>query len=295
MIEIKNLTKRFDKVVAVNNISATIPEGTICGLAGSNGSGKSTLLRMLSGVYEPNEGAIIIDGELGFENISVKGKSYYVPDYPYYPNGATLKKMSKYLREIYPNWDEEYYKMLCHYFPVGERKRIITMSKGMQRQASLILALATRPKYLYLDEIFDGLDPVIRQTLKKLLVENVADNNMTVVIASHNLREFNDICDSMLLLHQGEVVRCGGVDEMKSSACRVQIAFKEDVQPEIFDCIKLRNFSQNGRVFSFIALGDEEEIREKLNNLNPVFMDILPLTLEEAFINEMEGVGYEVI
>lgn len=295
MIELVNLTKKFDKTVAINNISATIPTATVCGLAGSNGSGKSTLLRLISGVYEPDEGEVIVDGVNSFENIDIKGISYYVSDYPYFSNGATLAKMANYLRNIYPNWDEEYYNLLCTYFPLNRRQRIITMSKGMQRQASLILGFATRPKYLYLDEIFDGLDPVIRQTLKKLIVENVSDNNTTVIIASHNLREFNDICDSMLLLHNGEIVRNGEVDEIKSSACRVQIAFNENVDPAIFNGMNLRKFTQNGRLFSFVALGDEEEIRWKLESMNPVFVELLPLTLEEAFINEMEGVGYEVI
>ena len=295
MIEIKGLTKRFDKITAVNNISATIQTGTICGLAGSNGSGKSTLLRMLSGVYEPDEGSIIVDGELNFENISVKGKSYYVSDYPFFSNGATLTKLASYLKNIYPNWDNEYYYNLCKIFRVNPKGKVINMNKGLQRQVAIILAFSTRPKYLYLDEIFDGLDPVIRQSLKKLIVENVADNNMTVIISSHNLREFNDICDSMLLLHQGEIVRCGGVEDMKSRAFRVQIAFNDEMSLDLFKGMDIRNMNQNGRLFSFIALGDEQDIGNHLQSFKPAFMEMLPLTLEEAFINEMEGVGYEVI
>lgn len=292
MIEIKNLTKKFPKVVAVNNLSAVIKEGTICGLAGSNGSGKSTLLRMLSGVYEPDGGKIIIDGDNAFENIAIKEKCCYIPDYPYFANNATLTKMSKYLSKIYPSWDSEYYKVLCGYFPINPGYKIINMSKGMQRQAALILAFATRPKYLFLDEIFDGLDPVIRQTLKRIIIENVTDNNMTAIIASHNLREFDDICDTMMLLHRGELVKNSDVETMKSNAFRVQIAFNRDCTNDIFAGMSTRNIMKNGRYFTLIAEGDEEEITKRLTLIEPVFLEILPLTLEEVFINEMGGAGY---
>ncbi len=292
MIEIKSLTKKFPKVVAVNNLSAVIKEGTICGLAGSNGSGKSTLLRMLSGVYEPDNGKVIIDGKNAFENIDIKGKCCYIPDYPYFANNATLTKMSKYLSKIYPNWDSEYYKVLCNYFPINPGYKIINMSKGMQRQAALILAFATKPKYLFLDEIFDGLDPVIRQTLKKVIIENVTDNNMTAIIASHNLREFDDICDTMMLLHRGELVKNSDVESMKSRAFRVQIAFNRDCTNDIFAGMSTRNIMKNGRYFTLIAEGDEEEITKRLTLLEPAFLEILPLTLEEVFINEMGGAGY---
>ncbi|MCH5202773.1 MAG: ABC transporter ATP-binding protein [Oscillospiraceae bacterium] len=294
MIELKNLTKRFDKLVAVNNVNATIKDGTICGLAGSNGSGKSTMLRMLSGVYQPDDGVILIDGENAFENMNVKSRCYYISDYPFFSNNATLKKLSLILKKIYPNWDQEYYNKLCEYFPIDPKGKIINMSKGMQRQAALILAFATKPKYLFLDEIFDGLDPVIRQTLKKLIIENVTDNNMTAVIASHNLREFDDICDTMILIHNGDIVANTKVEEMKTKSFKIQIAFSQDVTAEIFADMDTKNIMQKGRYFTLIASGDEQEINRKLMEKNPAFVEMLPLTLEEVFINEMGGAGYEV-
>lgn len=293
MIDIVNLTKTFEENVALNNISATIPDGMICGLAGSNGSGKSTLLRLLCGVYQPDGGEIVIDKENSFENIKIKGECYYISDYPFFSNGATVNKIAGYLSQIYPNWDDEYFKRMCKCFPINPMGKIINMSKGMQRQAALILAFSTRPKYLFLDEIFDGLDPVIRQTLKKLVIENVCENNMTAVIASHNLREFDDICDMMILLHNGSVVKDADVDNLKSSAFKIQVAFNDEVTPEIFKSIPVRNLVQRGRYFTFIAEGEEDALKSSLAVLNPVFVEIMPLTLEEIFINEMGGVGYE--
>jgi ABC-2 type transport system ATP-binding protein len=294
MIEINNLTKRFGDNIAVNSVTATINSGTVCGLAGSNGSGKSTLLRTLSGVFQPDGGEILIDGESSFENINVKSKCYYISDYPYFSNSATLSKLAGYISKIYPNWDNAYYEELRQAFPISNTARIINMSKGMQRQVALTLAFATRPKYLFLDEIFDGLDPVIRQVLKRLIIENVMDNNMTAVIASHNLREFDDICDTMILLHNGQIVKNNNVDLMKSNSFRVQIAFNEEVPLEIFKDINVKSLEQKGKFFTFIACGDEEDVTQGLQSLNPAFLDIIPLTLEEVFINEMGNVGYRV-
>lgn len=163
MIEIKNLTKKFDSNVALNRMNCYISEGTIFGLAGSNGSGKSTLLRTLSGVYEPDEGQVIIDGEPAFDNHKIKERCYYIADYPFFFNDSTVENMGKLLKNIYSTWDQQRFEELCEMFPIERKKKIINMSKGMQRQASLILAFAAKPKYLFLDEIFDGLDPLIKK------------------------------------------------------------------------------------------------------------------------------------
>ena len=178
MIEFKNLTKRFDTVTAVDNLCLDIKQGTVLGLVGSNGSGKSTLLRMLSGVFAPDEGEILLDGESLFDNPAAKGKCYFIPDFPYFYNSSTIENTAALLRDIYPNWSEFQYEKYCSMFPIDRNGRIINMSKGMQRQAALILALSTCPDYLFLDEIFDGLDPVVRHLLKKILIEHVLEHGM---------------------------------------------------------------------------------------------------------------------
>ncbi|MFQ9516098.1 MAG: ABC transporter ATP-binding protein [Eubacterium sp.] len=292
MIEIKNLTKRFDTTIALNNMNCSISEGTIFGLAGSNGSGKSTLLRTLSGVYEADGGEIIIDGQKAFDNHNIKEQCYYIADYPYFFNDSTVENLAKLFRNIYSTWDEERFCQLCGMFPIETNKKIINMSKGMQRQASLILGFATRPKYLFLDEIFDGLDPVIRKTLKKLIIEDVTDNNMTCIIASHNLREIDDICDRIVLLHNGELVTNTETDVLKNKLHKIQLALTETPDGDIFNGLDAQIISQVGSYYCLMVRGDIDEIMERLNALNPAFIESIPSTLEEVFINEMEDAGY---
>lgn len=292
MIEIKNLTKRFDTTVALNNMNCTISEGTIFGLAGSNGSGKSTLLRTLSGVYEADGGEIIIDSESAFDNHAIKERCYYIADYPYFFNDSTVENLAKFMRKIYSNWSEERFKQLCQLFPIETNEKIINMSKGMQRQASLILAFATRPKYLFLDEIFDGLDPVIRRTLKTLIIQDVTDNDMTYIIASHNLREIDDICDKIVILHKGSLLTNTDTDVLKDKVHKIQLAFHEKQAEDVFAGLDVQIISNTGNYYSLMVRGNKMEVMEKLQALNPAFLEVLPSTLEEVFINEMEGAGY---
>lgn len=292
MIEIKNLTKKFDTTVALDNMNCTISEGTIFGLSGSNGSGKSTLLRTLAGVYEPDGGEVLIDGQKAFDNHEVKARCYFIADYPYFFNDSTVERLAVLLRNIYPAWSEERFRQLCQKFPIETNKKIINMSKGIQRQASLILAFATRPKYLFLDEIFDGLDPVIRKTLKTLIIEDVTDNNMTCIIASHNLREVDDICDKIVLLHKGSLLTNTDTDVLKDRVHKIQIAFNETPEGNIFEGMDVQILSHVGNYYSLMVKGNKLEIMEQLNSLKPAFLELLPSTLEEVFINEMEGAGY---
>lgn len=294
MIEIRNVTKSFGKVKALDSLSLDVQEGTVFGLVGSNGSGKSTLLRIINGVFQSDGGEVLIDGENTFENCKVKGRCFFVSDFPYFYNYSTIENTSYIYRRVYPHWDESYFKSLCTTFPLDTKQRIINMSKGMQRQAALILALSTRPKYLFLDEIFDGLDPVVRQLVKRLLITNVTDNNTTVMIASHNLRELEDVCDHIGFLHRGRIIKESELDDMKLGVHRVQIAFSSDVETDIFDGFDIVNLKRQGNLFNVTIRGEESEFMPRLKELDPAFLESLPLTLEEAFINEMEGAGYDI-
>ncbi|MBQ5398325.1 MAG: ABC transporter ATP-binding protein [Ruminococcus sp.] len=294
MIEIKNVSKSFGKTAALDNLSFCVEEGSVFGLVGSNGAGKSTLLRIIGGVFRAESGEALVDGENSFENTSVKNKLFFVPDYPYFFNNSTVRNLAALYRGIYRNWDEEYFEKLLNIFPIKKNDKIINMSKGMQRQAALILALSTRPKYLLLDEIFDGLDPVVRQLVKRLIITNVTDNGMTAIIASHNLRELEDICDHVGLLHKGEIVLEKELDELKLGIHKVQIAFKGDVDEAFLDEFDVINKNRQGNLFQLTIRGEESELMPRLEALEPAFVEALPLTLEEVFINEMEGVGYEI-
>lgn len=293
MIELVGVTKKFGALAALDDVSLTVGNGSILGLVGSNGSGKSTMLRIISGVYETEEGAVMIDGEDVFDNINVKNKTCFVSDYPYFYNDSTIHNTADLYRRIYNGWSEEKYYKLCSLFPVNTHQRIVNMSKGMQRQAAIILALSCCPKYLLLDEIFDGLDPVIRMLVKKLIIEDVT-NGTSVVISSHNLRELEDLCDHIALLHRGKVLFNNELDETKMGITKVQTAFDRQLTAEETEQFEILNSNVHGHLYSFIIRGRQQEVLAKFQQLNPLFVEALPLTLEEVFIYEMEVAGYDV-
>lgn len=295
MIEIKNLSKAFDKNYALKKLNFQVGDGSVFALVGSNGSGKSTLLRTVSGVYEPTAGEVLVDGKPIFENPQLKDKVYFVADVPFFYNGTTLDNASNLLSKIYSGWSEETYLRLCSIFPIDRRGKLINMSKGMQRQASLILALSAKPKYLLLDEIFDGLDPVIRRLVKQLIISDVSDRGMSVIIASHNMRELEDICDHIAFLRRGTLVVEDDVDEIKTQVHKFQAAFnKEFDQEKIIGGLELLGFKRSGNLISFTAKGNKEDIEKIIREQEPVFMEALPLTLEEIFMCEMEVAGYDI-
>ncbi len=295
MIELNKLTKKFDKVTAVDNMSLSVSTGSVVGLVGSNGSGKSTLLRLLAGVYQPNSGEVLIDGQKLFDNPAAKGQCYFIPDFPYFYNNSTINNTAFLYRKLYPNWSEEQFARFCTVFPIDSNARIINMSKGMQRQAALILALSTCPRYLFLDEIFDGLDPVVRHLLKKILIDHVAEHNMTVIIASHNLRELEDLCDRICLMHRGQMLMERDIDSLRMCFRKVQVAFSQvPDKPNIFEGINVINVWRNGNVFNVTIRGTEDDFMPQLHALNPAYISAMPLTLEEIFISEMGAAGYDI-
>ncbi len=295
MIEIKNLSKAFEKNFALKKLNFQVGDGSVFALVGSNGSGKSTLLRTISGVYQPTAGDVLIDGKPIFENPQLKDQVYFVADVPFFYNGTTLDNASNLLSKIYSGWSEETYLRLCSIFPIDRRGKLINMSKGMQRQASLILALSAKPKYLLLDEIFDGLDPVIRRLVKQLIINDVSDRGMSVIIASHNMRELEDICDHIAFLHRGNLVVEDDVDEIKTQIHKFHAAFDRDFdQNEIIGGLEILNIKRSGNLISFTAKGNKEDIEKIIKAQEPIFMESLPLTLEEIFMCEMEVAGYDI-
>lgn len=293
MIEISGLTKKFDKITALDALDLTVQNGSVTGLIGSNGGGKSTLLRILAGVFRPDSGSVLIDGERPFDNPKIKGNCYFVSDYPFFYSDSTLSNTAALYRRLYPHWSEEEFERCCAMFPIDRKQKILNMSKGMQRQAALIIALSTSPKYLFLDEIFDGLDAVVRLVLKRLLAERVDAQQLTVVIASHNLRELEDLCDNICLLHRGKVVVERDIDVLRENYRKVQIGFSQPQEDTIFDNVPVVGVWRSGNVFNLTLKGKEEDFMPQLEALQPAFISAMPLTLEEVFISEMEAAGYD--
>lgn len=294
MIKATNLVKRFDELTALDSLNTVIEDGCICGLVGSNGAGKSTLLRLIAGVYQPTEGRITVDEQDIYENMAVKQQIYFVPDDLYFLPGSTMDDMAKYLKNMYVNWNQQRYEELLTKFPMKRNTRLHNSSKGMRRQAALILALSCQPKYLLLDEAFDGLDPVLRLALRKIMADDVMQRGMSVLIASHNLRELEDVCDQVGLLHQGHILFQRELNDLKLGFCKVQAAFRPMIPEEVLrkelDVLKLEI---SGSMVSIVARGTVEEVSEKLEKHQPLFCEAVPMMLEEIFIYEMEAVGYD--
>lgn len=292
MITIQNVTKKFGAFTALDQLSLDIQSGCIYGLVGPNGSGKSTLMRLIAGVYQADNGQVLVDGKPAWENVEMKDQVFYLSDDLYFPPKSTTEDLLSFYKGMYSSYDEDLAVQLRSVFPIDTTKRLNTFSKGMRRQAALMAALACCPRYLLLDEAFDGLDPVIRLLIKKLMAQQIADRNMTVVITSHNLRELEDLCDHIGLLHKGSVLFEKEIDNLKLGLCKVQAVFTQPVDWEASG-LELLQVQQKGSMVSLLVRGDGESALEVVNKYGPVFAEALPLTLEEIFIGEMEAVGYD--
>ena len=292
MIKVKDLTKRFEDFTALNQISCTIPHGCIYGLVGSNGAGKSTFLRLVTGVYRPDAGQVEMDGAPVYENPAVKSQIAYVPDDLYFLGGASMDRMAQLYEAVYPEFNRNRYRYLTENFGLNPKKPVHNFSKGMKRQAAIVLSLSAHPRYLFFDETFDGLDPVMRNLVKSLICEDVLERQATAIITSHSLRELEDICDQLALLHQGGLVLESDVQNLKTSLFKVQVAFHQDYNEKLFEGVELLHYSKRGSVANLIVRGQQEETVAKIAALHPVLLDVLPLTLEEVFTYEMEALGY---
>lgn len=294
MIQVLSVSKAFPGVKALDNLSCSIKKGSIYGLIGSNGSGKSTLLRLLSGIYKPDCGVIKIDDQPVFENIYNKGRTFFLSDEPYFLPNYSIKDMARYYKIFYPNWSDERFRELCDIFKLPIKRPIKNFSKGMQKQAAILLGMSTMPDYYFFDETFDGLDPVMRHLVKRLLMEEIAEREVTVIMTSHNLRELEDMCDHVGLLHKGRIIFERDIDDMRLSIHKIQMALKTPPAKEAFDDIEYLHFEQRGSVTLIIVRGDENAVMERMRKFSPAILEIIPLTLEEVFIYEMEVAGYDL-
>lgn len=294
MIKIQNVTKRFERDVVLNNVDMTIRKGSIYGLLGSNGAGKTTLLKIMAGIIQQDNGDMLIEDQKVYENITLKERMVFIPDALYFFSQYTVKQMASFYRNFYSSWNESRFQQMKQLLDLDVNGKIHRFSKGMQRQVAFWLALCAMPDYLILDEPFDGLDPVIRKKIKTWMIQDVADREMTVVISSHNLREVEDICDAIGILHRGKLMLEKDLDDLKTDIHKVQLAFRDEDPEEIFKDFDVMHTEKRGSVSLYIIKGDYEAIEQEVEFYQPVVFDILPLTLEEIFVYEMEGAGYAI-
>ncbi len=294
MIQVKDVTKKFHGFQALDHVSLHVPKGAIYGLVGPNGAGKSTLLRHITGVYRPDSGIVLVDGQAVWDNAAVKSQMAYIPDDLFYFLQANTLDIKKFYQGIFPKFNSDLFEKMREFFPAIDVKRNIRkLSKGMQKQVAFWIAICCMPKLMILDEPIDGLDPVMRRQIWGLILSEVAEQETTVLISSHNLRELEDICDHVGIMHQGKVLLERTLSDLQSNVSKIQVAFQEGMPalPENFEILHMSNV---GRVYTLIVKGDPGEARAKLDTMNPMLIDVVPLSLEEIFIYEMGGANYEI-
>lgn len=294
MIEVKSLTKKYDGFIAVDRLDLTINEAEVFGLIGTNGAGKSTLLKMVSGIIRPDEGSLMVDGEEIFENIAQKQKIFYISDEQHFFANAKPGEMAVFYSRVYESFDTEMFRKLMTAFELPAEKKINTYSKGMKKLLSVLLGISSKTKYLLCDETFDGLDPVMRQAVKSLLAGEMEDRGLTPVIASHNLRELEDICDHVGLLHKGGILLSKDLDDMKLNIHKIQCVLRPGMNEEDINDLDIIAKDRRGSLLTLTVRGIEEEINSIMQQLDPVFYELVPLTLEEIFICETEVKGYDI-
>jgi len=292
MIVARKLTKRFGEVEALVNLNCNIPQGCIYGMVGANGAGKSTFLRLCNGVYQPDEGSVSINGGGVFDSPSVKEHCVFVPDELYFLPQSNMLRMAKLYEAMYPRFSWERFDDLTGTFRLDRTRTLNTFSKGMRRQVATILALSSMTDYVFFDETFDGLDPVMRNLVKSTLYDDVLERGCTAVITSHSLRELEDTCDQLALLYQGGVVFESDVQNLKTSLFKVQVAFSDEYDASRFDGLDILSFSKQGSVANMIVKGERDRSRALIAKMDPLLLEVLPLTLEEVFLYEMESLGY---
>lgn len=295
MIEISQVSKNFESIKALNQVTASIKEGSVYGIVGTNGAGKSTLLRVMAGIIKADEGMVSVDGMEVFENVKAKERICFIPDTPYYFANARIKDMMEYYCIMYPEFRRDKFRNYCQKFDLNLNRKLSTFSKGMKKQVSVLLGICANTRYLFCDETFDGLDPVVRQAVKSIFIDEIMNREFTPVIASHNLREMEDLCDHVGLLHKGGILFSKDLDEMKTDIHKVQYVIMEPAMEErLIGELEVLKREQRGQLSCITVRGSEEEILMAIESKKPLYYEILPLSLEEIFISETEVVGYDI-
>lgn len=293
MIQVNSLVKTFDGFKALDSLNLHVEEGSVYGLIGPNGAGKTTIIKHLAGIYTQDSGDIKINGEGVFENNNIKKDMALISDDLFFFSTYSILETAKYYSQIYPNWNWERFESLKSIFKIDVSRRVRRLSKGMQKQVAFWLSICAMPKIMLLDEPVDGLDPVMRRNVWRLMLQDVAERSMTVLVSSHNLRELEDVCDHVGIMHNGKIVLEKALDDVKGNIHKIQTAFADKFPKTLDNSLEILHKEQFGSVYMMIVKGDSAKITNTIMQENPLICDILPLTLEEVFIYELGGMGYE--
>ena len=294
MLNIRCVSKKLGNKKVLDQVNLQIQDGSIFGLVGPNGAGKSTLLRILAGVIREDAGVVTWDNEPIFDNPAVKKDILFISDEPYYFYNASISDMKQFYQLWYPSFDEDEYAHYLKLFHLDEKMPLAQFSKGMKRQGFIIFALAIAPKLLLLDEVFDGLDPMMRLMFQRALAKSVEEKKMTVLISSHNIRELEDICNSFGILDDHCITTSGDIESVRENVHAIQLAFKEEVDPSLFDHLDVLSIRVESKFAKLVVKGNVEKIINYLRSLDPVILEVQNINLEEVFLYEMEKKGYGV-
>lgn len=293
MIQVNNVSKSFGNFKALDNLNIHVGKGSVYGLVGPNGAGKTTILKHIAGIYTQDSGEVLVKGEPIFENTQIKKKVTFISDDLFFYPTYSIIDTAKFYAGIYPDWSWDRFNSMKYIFRIDLNRRVRRLSKGMQKQVAFWLAISSMPDVMLLDEPVDGLDPIMRRNVWKLILQDVAERGTTVLISSHNLRELEDICDHVGIMHGGKLVLESALDDVKGNIHKVQTAFEGGLPEALESQINILHKEQFGSVCTLIVRGQPEEIIEKIGYAKPLICDILPLTLEEIFIYELGGLGNE--
>lgn len=288
MLKIINISKSFSGKAALKNINLEVKHGTIMGLIGPNGAGKSTLLRTIVDIYTPDNGEIKVKGANVNNNSEIKETIGYVADRNDFFNSYKIKDIVEYYQLAYKNFDENRFNEINKLFELPLNKKLSKLSKGNLSRVAFMLAISSKPELLILDEPTSGLDPIVKRKFLRLLVEDVSERGTTVVISSHNLGDLESICDQVVFLNNGEIVKDNTLDNLKTSTKKLQVIFK-DSAPENFESWReFLNVSKLGRSYNVITEAYSENLIEKLKESGALFIEELDLTLEDMLIYTIE-------
>lgn len=294
MLKATNIFKKFDDIVAIDDISIEINRENIFGILGTNGSGKSTLLKIICGILKPDEGTLTINNENVYENEVLKRNIFYISDEQFFFKNSTPDDMKNFYKSIYKNFDEKRYIDLLNCFNLDKKRKISTFSKGMKKQVSVILGICSNTKYLLCDETFDGVDSVVRRALKSIFVKDMEDRGLTTIIVSHNIRELEDVCGNVSILHKGKVIVSEDIEDLKLNLHKVQIVFNSELDKKVWEKLNVVKHDKRGNINLITIRGNKEDIENYLKSLSPIFFERVSLSLEEIFMVETEEVGYEI-
>ena len=294
MIDIKNVVKTFDKFAALDGVNMHVNKGSIYGLVGPNGAGKTTLMNTFCGILTADSGTLTVDGEAVYENNNVKKRIVYISDDVFYFHNSSTESLKKFYKSLYPDFDDAKFEELKKYFPsINPKSNVRRLSKGMKKQVAFWLAICCKPDILVLDEPVDGLDPMMRHQVWSLIMRDVAERKTTVLVSSHNLRELEDVCDTVGIMYKGKIFIEASLDDLRERLLKYQVSFNGDIDLSTLGLNILRE-KKTGRVYELIITGDRDEVTAKLNSFAPLFVEELPMSLEEIFIYELGEVDDEI-